>query len=73
MAAIGTFDELRDAFDAFDTNRDGLVAIDELLEVMRKHGEKMSRDEARASLQQADTDGDGQLSYEEFVAFMLGH
>lgn len=63
--------ELREAFDAFDRNRDGLVSIDELLQVMGMLGEEMTREEAEASLRRADSDGDGQLSYEEFVAFMM--
>jgi calmodulin len=67
----GPWDEIRADFDAFDRNRDGLVSIDELLQVMGKVGEKMTREEAEASLRRGDSDGDGQLSYEEFVAFML--
>jgi calmodulin len=67
----GAQDEIREAFDAFDRNRDGLVSIDELLQVMERLGEKMTRQEAEASLQRADSDGDGQLTYEEFVAFMM--
>lgn len=71
MRAAGPQDEMREAFDAFDRNRDGLVSVDELLQVMGMLGEKMSREEAEASLRRGDSDGDGQLTYEEFVAFML--
>lgn len=63
--------EIREAFDAFDTNGDGLVSIEELLKVMDKIGEKMSRKEAEDALRRGDTDGDGQLSFDEFIAFML--
>jgi Ca2+-binding EF-hand superfamily protein len=71
MRAAGAHDELREAFDAFDRNRDGLVSIDELLQVMGMLGEEMSREEAEASLRRGDSDGDGQLTYEEFIAFMM--
>ncbi len=71
MKVSGAGDEMREAFDAFDRNRDGLVSIDELLQVMGMLGEKMTREEAEASLRQGDSDGDGQLTYEEFVALMM--
>ncbi|WP_224242661.1 EF-hand domain-containing protein [Hyalangium gracile] len=71
MSSTGAEGEMREAFEAFDRNRDGLVSIDELLQVMERLGEKMSRQEAEASLRRGDSDGDGQLSYEEFVAFMM--
>ncbi|MBN1209022.1 MAG: EF-hand domain-containing protein [Myxococcaceae bacterium] len=69
--ATGTEGELREAFDAFDRNRDGLVSIDELLQLMGRLGEEIPREEAEASLRRGDSDGDGQLTYEEFVAFMM--
>jgi len=71
MREPGAGDEIREAFDAFDRDRDGLVSIDELLQVMERLGEKMTREEAEASLRRADSDGDGQLTYEEFVTFMM--
>lgn len=71
MRAAGPEGEIREAFDAFDRNRDGLVSIDELLQVMGMLGETMSREEAEASLRRGDSDGDGQLTYEEFIAFMM--
>jgi Ca2+-binding EF-hand superfamily protein len=64
--------EIRADFDAFDENGDGLVSIEELLTLMDRIGEQMSREEAADALRRADTDRDGQLSFEEFVAFMLG-
>jgi calmodulin len=63
--------ETREAFDAFDRDGDGLVSIEELLHVMENVGEKMTHEEAEASLRRADLDGDGRLSYGEFIAFML--
>jgi calmodulin len=71
LRQAGAEDEIRDAFNTFDRNGDGLVSIDELLQVMGMLGEAMTREEAEASLQRADSDGDGQLTYEEFVAFMM--
>ena len=67
----GPQSEIRDAFDAFDKNRDGLVSIEELLTLMDQIGETLSREEAEDALRRGDTDGDGQLSFDEFIAFML--
>lgn len=72
MSYFGVGDEVREEFDAFDTDRDGFVSIEELHQVMQKVGEQMSREEAESALRRADRDGDGRLSYPEFVAFMLG-
>ncbi len=63
--------EIREAFDAFDKNGDGLVSIEELLTLMDDIGETLSREEAADALRRGDTDGDGQLSFDEFIAFML--
>jgi calmodulin len=63
--------EMREAFDAFDNDRDGLVSIEELLDVMDKIGETLSREEAERALRRGDIDGDGRLGFDEFVAFML--
>jgi calmodulin len=72
LSQRGAEGEIRDAFDTFDRNGDGLVSIDELLQVMEMLGETMTQQEAEDSLRRADSDGDGQLTYKEFVAFMMG-
>ena len=69
--APGPEGEIREAFDAFDTNGDGLVSIQELLTLMAGIGETLSRPEAEDALRRGDSDGDGQLSFDEFIAFML--
>jgi calmodulin len=71
MSQRGAEGEIRDAFDTFDRNGDGLVSVDELLQLMELLGETMTRQEAEDSLRRADSNGDGQLTYEEFVAFMM--
>jgi Ca2+-binding EF-hand superfamily protein len=63
--------EIRRAFDAFDKNGDGLVSIGELLQLMEQVGQRLSRKEAENALRRGDTDGDGQLSFDEFIAFMM--
>ena len=68
---FGPNGEIREAFNAFDRNGDGLVSIEELLKLMVQIGEDMTREEAEDALRRADMDGDGQLSFDEFIAFML--
>jgi calmodulin len=67
----GPTDQSREDFDAFDKNGDGLVSIAELLKLMGEIGEDLSPAEAGDALRRADTDGDGELSFDEFIAFML--
>ncbi|HET7784531.1 MAG TPA: EF-hand domain-containing protein [Myxococcales bacterium] len=71
MREYGPQGEIRKAFDAFDRNGDGLVSIGELLQLMEQIGQTLSRKEAEDALRRGDTDGDGQLSFDEFIAFML--
>ena len=62
--------ELRKAFSLFDKDSNGLISADELRHVMKTLGEHLSEDEIDQMMREADTDGDGQINYEEFVAMM---
>lgn len=67
---INEEEELRKSFKVFDKDGDGVISFTELKYVMSNLGERMSDAEITAMLEQADTDGDGQINYEEFVRMM---
>ena len=64
-------EELRKAFDLFDADNSGYIDEDELKKIMvQLLGPNLSDDELKAMMEQADTDHDGQISFEEFKVMM---
>lgn len=63
-------DEIRRAFREFDLDRNGYVGAAEIAHVLASMGEKATDDEIDEMILMADTDGDGQISYEEFATLM---
>eukprot|EP01083_Nonionella_stella_P055608 146589_1 len=63
-------EELKDAFKVFDADDSGEITVDELIQVMKNLGNKMTRDEALDMIKQHDVDGNGQISFEEFRKMM---
>ncbi|KAI8391189.1 uncharacterized protein BYT42DRAFT_555980 [Radiomyces spectabilis] len=59
-------DELMECFKAFDKNQDGQISRKELEEVLNKLGEKLSPDEIKNMMEDADTNKDGYIDFEEF-------
>ncbi|CAL0310362.1 unnamed protein product [Lupinus luteus] len=64
-------EELKEAFKVFDRDQDGFISATELKHVMMNLGERLSDEEAEQMIREADLDGDGQVSYEEFVVVMM--
>lgn len=62
--------ELRDAFDLYDLDKNGLISVTELHAVLRKLGEKGSLSDCRKIISSVDTDGDGNVNFEEFKRMM---
>lgn len=62
-------DSLSSAFHYFDADNSGFITTDELVEALAKHN---MGDEGtiRSILAEVDTDNDGRIDYEEFVAMM---
>lgn len=54
----------------FDADGDGRISKSELKTVMQNLGEKLTDDEIDFMIGEADLDGDGEVSYEEFVVMM---
>ncbi|XP_067015135.2 calmodulin isoform X4 [Anabrus simplex] len=59
--------EFREAFRLFDKDNDGSITQDELGRVMRSLGQFAREDELEQMLHEVDIDGDGNVSFEEFV------
>ncbi|KAF0882943.1 CALM protein, partial [Crocuta crocuta] len=63
-------DEFRAAFAQFDHNGDGKINTEELGAVMEALGEKLSEDQLKAMIATVDADGDGVISFPEFLEEM---
>jgi calmodulin len=63
--------ELRDAFRVFDTDNSGSIDRKELKRLMKKLGQALSDAELDAMMDEVDTNGDGQISFEEFKDLMV--
>ncbi|KAL4613958.1 hypothetical protein ACB092_07G020200 [Castanea dentata] len=62
--------ELRDAFDLYDLDKNGLISANELHEVLRRLGEKCTLGECSKMISSVDKDGDGHVNFEEFKNMM---
>ena len=57
-------EELRESFRVFDKDGNGYISAAELRHVMTNLGEKLTDDEVDEMMKEADTNGDGQISYQ---------
>jgi len=64
-------DEIQEAFNVFDNDRDGFINGTELRQVMLSIGEKLTDEEIEEMIKEADTDEDGQISYQGNITFLL--
>ncbi|KAL2967724.1 hypothetical protein AAZX31_16G190900 [Glycine max] len=62
--------EYREAFKVFDKDQNGYISASELRQVLIKLGENTTAGEVEEMIATADLDGDGEISYEEFVKTM---
>ncbi|KAJ1963296.1 calmodulin-like 3, partial [Dipsacomyces acuminosporus] len=62
--------EIKEAFRVFDKDGNGVISAAELQAVMTNLREKLTSEEADGIIREADGNGDGQLSYEEFAKMM---
>ncbi|KAK7244472.1 hypothetical protein RIF29_39294 [Crotalaria pallida] len=64
-------DELMEAFEVFDTDRDGRISAEELLRVFQAIGdERCTLEECRRMIEGVDRNGDGFVCFEEFSRMM---
>ncbi|CAG5114710.1 unnamed protein product, partial [Candidula unifasciata] len=71
LNALDQEQEIRQAFEVFDKDKNGFISRSELKQVMATLGEKLSEEDVTLMLKRVDTDGDGQVNYKEFVQMML--
>ncbi|CAF0781036.1 unnamed protein product [Didymodactylos carnosus] len=64
-------EELTEAFKVFDIDGNNLIDAEELRQVMNNLGEKLTREEAEEMIREADTDGDGRLTFEGKIEKIL--
>lgn len=62
--------ELRDAFNVFDKNQDGVISAEELCAMMQQLGEKITLQEAQNMIAEVDKDNDGVVNFDEFLHMM---
>lgn len=71
MKDIDTEEEVIEAFRIFDKDGIGLIPVEELVRALAANGEKISLSEIQAIVEEADTDNDGYINYQEFVRSVL--
>lgn len=63
-------DEIRKAFQLFDEDNTGFISLENLKKVAEKLGEKFKDEDLQEMIDEADKDGDGCISLEEFATVM---
>jgi len=69
-SADGDASELRDAFDLYDKDKNGLISATELCQVLNTLGMKCSVEECHKMIKSVDSDGDDNVNFEEFKKMM---
>ena len=70
MAERAPREEILKAFRLFDDDNTGKISLKNLKRVARELGETMSEEELQEMIDEADRDGDGEISEEEFIRIM---
>ncbi|PON77058.1 Parvalbumin [Parasponia andersonii] len=69
---LGNEEDLKEAFDVFDRDKDGLISVEELGSILSslglKEGKKMEN--CKQMIRKVDMDGDGMVNFEEFKRMM---
>lgn len=62
--------ELRETFEMYDKDKNGLISARELHTVLKSLGEKVSLKDCSRMISSVDVDGDGHVNFEEFKKMM---
>ena len=71
MKESNTEEDIRETFQVFDKDGNGFISAAELWQVMTIVGKNLTNKEVDEMIREVDTDGDGQVNYEEFVTNMM--
>lgn len=63
-------DDLKKAFESFDTNGNGKLSFDELFALLKRGEEDFAEEEAQNLFKAADKDGSGDIDFKEFVDYL---
>ncbi|PKU85059.1 probable calcium-binding protein CML18 [Dendrobium catenatum] len=63
-------EDIKDAFDIYDMDGNGLISVKELHLVLKKLGERCSSHDCSQMIDSVDSDGDGCVNYDEFKKMM---
>ena len=61
---------LKNLFSSLDRNNNGLISIHEIRYIVTHSNENISEKDIETIMKEADTDGDGLISFEEFMTIM---
>ena len=64
-------DEVKEAFAAFDKDKDGKITAQELIHIMKNIGEPLPQSDIDEMIAEADINKDGNIDYADFVHRML--
>ena len=64
--------ELKQSFDACDSNGDGWIVGDEFRRLLQDLDHDLTDDECLLAFEITDDDGDGSISFEEFMGWWTG-
>ncbi|GMI66195.1 calmodulin like 23 [Hibiscus trionum] len=63
-------EELKDAFDFYDLDKNGLISANELHAVLKRLGEECSLSDCKRMISKFDDNGDGNVDFDEFKKMM---
>ncbi|KAK6936866.1 EF-hand domain [Dillenia turbinata] len=63
--------ELKEAFQVFDMDQNGVISASELRHVMTNLGEKLNDEDIEDMIREADKDCDGLINYNEFATIIM--
>jgi len=70
ISTMDSKDDIQKIFNLFDDDKTGYISLQNLKRVARDLGETTSDAELLEMIERADTDQDGQISFDEFYAIM---